>query len=342
MELLHHMRKRMSINYVAKCTHCDYTTDYHPDTGEDYRYQGLSKHSKYPEIEYAWCSQCNKFAPVQLGIDMQKQKVLIKALYNELINLEKKVLKTADTKIKIELTKANLFDTVILKSLTDGYDTQTSCVICGNRNIVFKDIKNQIWRCPKCKIGFLALFTENDDDDILCRRGEKFICPVKKDSHINDYIIPKAILCSLDILSNESVLYRMSGNTKMLSVLSKNTSFIDRISLTYAVIVTLLKLSVPQKEVFVLEVLDDLIASEIVKEDIKHFVVARFDEKIEFFKSEIELELRCSSFIPSAIIKTLENPSLPSTRNITGINPIEALKHWKIIIDTIQGYFYAV
>ena len=64
----------MSINYIAKCTHCDYTVDYKPDMCEDYRYHGLSKHSKYPKIEYAWCSQCNKFVPVQLGINMQKQK----------------------------------------------------------------------------------------------------------------------------------------------------------------------------------------------------------------------------------------------------------------------------
>lgn len=330
----------MSINYIAKCTHCDYTVDYKPDMCEDYRYHGLSKHSKYPKIEYAWCSQCNKFVPVQLGINMQKQKELIKVLYDELIDLEKKVFKTADTKIKIELTKTSLFDTVILNSITDGYDTQTSCVLCGNRDVVFKDIENQIWRCPKCKVGFLTLTTENDDDDddILYRRGEKIIYPVKKNSHVNDYVIPKVVLCSLDILNNESIFYRMSDNTKMLAVLNKNTSFIDRIALTYAVLVTLLKFKI-LKESFVLDVLDELTTSEIVTEDIKHLVMARFNEKIEFFKSEIEIELQCSSFIPSAIIKTLENPSLPSTRNITGINPIEALKHWKIISDTIQGHF---
>lgn len=329
----------MGINYIAKCTHCDYEVDYKPDMCIDYRYHGLSKHSKYPKIEYAWCSQCNKFVPVQLGINMQEQKELIKVLYDNLIDLEKKVFKTADIRIKIELTKTNLFDTVILNSLTDGYDTQTSCAICGNRDVVFKDIEKQVWRCPKCKIGFLKLtHQQDDDDDILYRRGEKFISPIKRNSHINDYIIPKVILCSLDILNNENLFYYMTNNKNMLAVLSKNTSFIDRIALTYATLITLLKFKIP-KEQFVLDVLDELIASDIVLEDIKHLVVARFDEKIEFFKSEIEIELQCSSFIPSAIIKTLENPSFPSTRNITGIDPIESLKHWKIISDTIQGYF---
>lgn len=329
----------MSINYIAKCIHCDYSVEYNSDSGEDYRYHGLSKHSKYPKIEYAWCSQCNKFVPIQLGINMQEQKELIKTLYNELIDLEKKVFKTADTRIKIELTKVNLFDTVILNSLTDGYDTQTSCAICGNRDVVFKDIKNQIWRCPKCKVGFLTLTKQQDNnDDVLYRRGERFISPVKRNSHINDYIIPKIILCSLDILNNESVFYSMSNNKKMLTALSKNTSFIDRIALTYAVLIILLKFKIP-KEQFVLDVLNELIESDIITEDIKHLVIERFDGKIEFFKSEIEIELQCSSFIPSAIIKTLENSSLPSTREITGISPLETLKHWKIISDTIQGYF---
>lgn len=328
----------MRTNYIAKCTNCDYVVDYRPDNGVDYYYHGLSKHSKYPKIEYAWCSQCNKFVPVQLGINIHKQKELIKTLYDELISLEKKVFKTADTRIEIELAKANLFDTVILNSLTDGCDTQTSCVLCGNRNVVFKDIENQIWCCPKCKVGILTLSKEYDDDDNLYRRGKKFIYPVKKTCHINDYVIPKVILCGLDILNNEGIYYRVSDNTKMLATLNRNTSFIDRISLTYAVLVTLLKFNIP-KEQFVLDVLEELITLKIVTDGVKHLVVERFDERIEFFLSEIEIELKCSSFIPSAIIKTLENPTLPPTRNIMGISQIEVLKHRKIISDTIYGYF---
>lgn len=328
----------MNIKYIAKCTHCDYSIEYKPDTGEDYYYHGLSHNSKYPKIDYAWCNQCNKFVPVQLGINMKEQKDLIKVLYKELIDLEKKFLKTSETIKKIELTKINLFDAVILNSLTDGCDTETSCVICGSSNIVFKDIENQVWQCPKCRSGFLKLVKENDDEDLLFRRGEKFIYPVKINRNIDDYLVPKVILCCMDILDNESIFYLMSNNIQMLDVLNKNISFIDRISLVYAVLVTIFKIKIP-KESFVSDVSHELITSSIITNDINHFVSERFYQKIEFFKSEIEVELQCSSFIPSAIIKTLENPSLPSTRSIIGIDPIEVLKHWKIISDTILGYF---
>ena len=328
----------MNINYIAKCTHCDYSIEYKPDTGEDYYYHGLSKNSKYPKMEFAWCNQCNKFVPIQLGINMKEQRDLIKVLYEELIDLEKKFIKTFDTRKKIEITKSNLFDAVILNSLTDGCDTENSCILCGSSNIVFKDIENQVWLCPKCQVGFLKLVKENDDEDILYRRGEKFIYPLKRNRSIDNYFVPKVILCCMDILNNESIFYRMSNKIRMLDTLNKYIFFIDRISLIYAVLFSILKIKI-NKELFVSDVLDELIASDIITNEMKRSVSARFYQKIEFFKSEIDIELQCTSFIPSAIIKTLENPSLPSTRNIIGIDPIEVLKHWKIIIDTIKGYF---
>lgn len=325
----------MSYIYMAKCSRCEYSTDYKPDMGENYYYRGLSKHSKYPLIRYAWCNDCRKFVPVQLGINAELTKSAIQSHYKNLLELEKSIIKPVKTRIEIELTKNKLFDAVILNALTGGIDTHTSCVLCGSYNVVFKDIENQIWRCPKCKTGFLVLEKENDDDDVLLRRGEKIIVPR---SHFYD-IIPKIVHCAIDMISNEGVYYGLRSNAEMLSVLTRKTSYIDRIALIYAILVMLLNKQIP-KEPFVLDIIEHLSGIEFVERDIKHLIVARLDERIEYFKSEIEIELECSAFIPSAIIKTLMNPTQPPTRTITGINPLEAINHWKIIIDTTYGYFY--
>lgn len=323
----------------AKCTHCDFSVDYSIDNGADYHYHGLSMHSQFPIIEYAWCNDCKKFVHVQLGI--HSQIGLGKKLYQELISLEKKFLKTSSVRNKIERTKALLFDSVILNAMTDGKETINSCVLCGSNNVVFKNLKEEIWQCPKCKIGSLKLKEEkNDDDGLLLRRGEIFITPTSKKYATKYYLVSKVLSCGIDIINNESVFYRHLDNVNMLATLKSRykTSLIDRISLIYSVLTIMFKYPI-RKEVFVLDMLSELMDMEFVTDDIKNHVVARFDERIEYFKSEIEIEMKCSSFLPSAMIKTLENPANPPTRDITGMDVLEVLKHWDIISKTISAYF---
>lgn len=320
--------------HKAKCSRCDYISDYRPDTGIDYHYRGVSTFSEYHKTVYAWCNDCKQFAPVQLGIDYSAIQEAISEHYNKLIGLEKSIVKTASKRNEIEWTKTKLFDTVIINSLINRSDTHTSCILCGSYNVVFKDLEGQIWRCPKCKMGFLTLTIEEHDEDILYRRGEKFIIPNR--NYCNT--IPKIVNCGIDIINNESIFFLIRKNEKMLETLMEKTSYLDRMALTYAILVTLFHYN-KSKDVFVLDIMDMLSDMDFITDDDRVVVRDRFYDKIDYFKSEIEIELNCSAFIPSAIITTLMNPSSPSTRNITGTDPIEAIAHWKIIMDTVRGYF---
>lgn len=61
----------MSTNYIAKCTHCDYSIDYKPRY-YNYRYPGMKTFASFPQISNAWCTECKKFVAVQEGIDIKK------------------------------------------------------------------------------------------------------------------------------------------------------------------------------------------------------------------------------------------------------------------------------
>ena len=323
----------MSIEYIAKCTYCDFSVDYRPDD-YNYHYPGLSSH---PKISHAWCGDCNKFVPVQSGINIEKLYSLQNKLYQELISLEKQFIKSERIKTKIELTKEQLKETIALVALVDNHSTQATCIECGGNNLVYKDIEHQIWRCPKCRIGLLKL--QQEEDDVLYRKCDKIIFPQLTNINYGlSTLVPKIVLCSIDLINNEGVYYRLSKNPNAISSLTKNTSLIDRICLVYAVLVQMFNIDIPLKN-FVMDVVDDLISSNIITDDVKDLTVYRFDERIKFFNTEIKVEQNCKAFMPSAIIKTLRNPQAPPTHNIIGIDVLDLMQHWKVIIDTIQAYF---
>jgi hypothetical protein len=167
---------------------------------------------------------------------------------------------------------------------------------------------------------------------------------LKKENRINDeamnikVVVSKIILCAFAILENEKKYCESSGNVELLKTLTRATSLIDRISLVYSFLNEMSILLI-KKEPIVLLVVDQLIKTKVVDDENKNLVVYRFDEKIEYFKSEIEVESQCSIFTPSAIINTLRNPTKPSTREITGINFMDAIEHWGIITETINKHF---
>lgn len=164
----------------------------------------------------------------------------------------------------------------------------------------------------------------------------------KKDDEAMDLkvVVAKIILCAFAILENEKKHCESSGNVELLKTLTQPTALalIDRIALVYAFLNEMSILLI-KKEPIVLFVVDQLIKTKVVDNENKNLVVCRFDEKIEYFKSEIEVESQCSTFMPSAIINTLRNPTKPSTKEIIGIDFMDAIKHWGIIIGTINKHF---
>lgn len=49
--------------------------------------------------------------------------------------------------------------------------------------------------------------------------------------------------------------------------------------------------------------------------------------------------MRCSSFLPMALIYTLRHPDEVPTRDSCKVGAIEAIIHWNIILEVIAQYF---
>ena len=93
----------------------------------------------------------------------------------------------------------------------------------------------------------------------------------------------------------------------------------------------------------------------------KEHAVCRFDERYKYFVDEIDIEMRCSSFLPMALIYTLRHPDEVPTRDSCKVGAIEAIIHyevgnlsyevrckvgaieaiihWNIILEVIAQYF---
>ena len=174
----------------------------------------------------------------------------------------------------------------------------------------------------------------------MFRPGEKTIYPQPISKIDISQIVLKVIDCSNNIILNENVYHRISGNYNIIRTISDKytISFVDRIALVYSVITKMLKIKI-DKVVFTQIITRTLISFKFITEDIKENIFQRLNESIKFFSDEIDVELKCSFFLPTAIINILRNPDLMPSHEITGIDPIESLKHWGIISDTISAFF---
>lgn len=322
------------MSYFATCSHCDYHEEYNP-CETIYHYIGLSKNNKYPSVHNAWCNDCKKFVPVQMGINIKLLQAKLNTLEYELKRKNGKLIKLSKTKLAIKELEKNIAQLSELKSILGNDSTITSCIECNGTNIVFKDISTQVWLCPKCRKGYLIL--KEEKDDILIRLGETYIKPIKFDGDISK-LVDKFIMCSIDILNNTGLYYSSLKDQNLIKVLTRATSMIDRLSLIFAYLKCVQKKNIP-KESLILSLTENLIETGVIKNDVKNHVIYRFDKRIEYFINEIDIEMNCSAVIPTALIDTLRHPQDPPTTKITGVNPIDAINEWKIITDTIKAYF---
>ena len=254
--------------------------------------------------------------------------------------MEKNIFKTNNCKKQILSVKEKLNDSIILQALIDNKSSHSTCIECGGNNLVYKNIESEIWLCPKCKLGHFVL--EKDDDDAIYRLSEKIIYPQlnNKDEIDNRCLfLTKITLCSIDIMNNENVYYRLSKNIQAIHNLSNNYIILDRISLVYSILVELQNIPIDKTD-FISDIIDYLIYSEIISEDQQDLVAKRINERIKFFLTEIKTEKHCSDFIPFNIIYSIQNPQSPITHGFTDIDLIDTLGHWKIITDTVRAYFY--
>lgn len=151
-------------------------------------------------------------------------------------------------------------------------------------------------------------------------------------------IIKKAIDCTKDMIVSENAYYQKLGLKDLALTLAKPTSIIDRFALIYAVVSVMLGKTI-HKEIYALQLIGNMKKSGIIASDVEDYAVYRFDERTKYFVDEIETEMKCSSFIPTALIYTLRHPREAPTRDINKITPVEALIQWNIMLKVIKQYY---
>lgn len=196
-------------------------------------------------------------------------------------------------------------------------------------------------RIPENK-DIAQLYHVLTDSESVVAKAHKMNVPVEQlinnDNDAEDCIIKKTINCTKDIIANENAYYQKVGSKELAFILAKPTSIIDRFALIYAVVSVMLGKTI-HKEIYALQLIDNMIKSGIITSKVEDYAVYRFDERAKYFVDEIEIGMKCSSFIPTALIYTLRHPREIPTRDINKITPVEALIQWNIILKVIKQYF---
>lgn len=134
---------------MLRCNHCG--IEYHYPLCDVYEYEGIPKF-EYPKTEVGYCCNCQKFVCIQKGVDI-----------NEIIN---------------KLNKSNDTDKILLYTnmyaILDGRSSLTSCVKCGNTNV----IPYEKCICPSCMEGKLEVFIEEPENAIRFHFRREYIKPV--------------------------------------------------------------------------------------------------------------------------------------------------------------------
>ncbi len=177
------------------------------------------------------------------------------------------------------------------------------------------------------------------DGESVVTKAHKMNVPVEQLIYDKQLIcIKKAIDCVKDMMAHEITYYKKAGLKDMVYILAKPTAIIDRFALIYAVATTLLNKTI-HKEIYALELIDNMVNSGIITKKAEDYAIFRLEERINYFIDEIQIEKKCSSFIPTAMIYTLRHPNEPPTKDITKIDPIQALIQWNIILKVIDRHF---
>lgn len=199
----------------------------------------------------------------------------------------------------------------------------------------------------------LKLYHALTDEDSIVTKAHKMNVPVEQlfnDSQIRNEVnarnnnegnsmlrdenyVGKAMLCAMRMIANEKAHYQKIGLTDLIPILEKPIAIIDRLALIYAVLTVMSKKAINKNAYINLLIANGYISFSTDNE------IIRFDERIEYFMSEIRVEMQCSSFCPGAIINTLEHPDEAPTRDLGDAFTPEVLTHWFIIIKTISEYF---
>lgn len=324
----------MAIYTTVKCTHCDYEQDYAQHTSFIYKYKDIPQITGYPHTYTGWCINCKDFTVIASGVNLKEIKEKKAAAIDSIIKKCNQFINFSSSTQEVKSIIERIEAYSKIEFAISGKNTVDYCTKCGKTSIIKKDVTKQFWSCPKCRKGMLRL--KKEQDDILFRKGIKEITLSGIDRI--DFI-PNLIYCCYEVIYNEAVYLLNTNQINVLLLLRENydAQFLDRLSLIYSYLEIFFNLKLGDPTLELLErkiiILNSVMSGKInIKERLK--------ERIAYFKTEIEVELSLSNFLPMAIIKTLRTPDSPPTHNTMGVNPLDAIKHWRIIADTINACFY--
>lgn len=322
----------MAIYTTVKCTYCNYERDYDQHTFSIYKYKDIPQIMEYPHTYTGWCTNCKDFTVIAKGINIQDIKEKKAAEIESIIKRCNKFINfSSDThEIQSIIKRIEAFSKI--EFAISGRNTIDYCTECGNTSIIKKNISKQLWSCPECRKGFLRL--EKTSDDILYRKGVKEIALSNKKQF--DFIYDLINCCDEVIFNETAYLWNTKKDDVLLGLRGCfEVEFIDRLSLIYSYLEIFFNLKLGNAT---LEIIEKKFLQKAMSGKINYN--ERLKQRTAYFRQEIEVELSCSNFMPTAIIKTLRTPNNPPTHSTIGINPIDATNHWKIIADTINACFY--
>lgn len=187
------------------------------------------------------------------------------------------------------------------------------------------------------------LYAELTKEDSVVTKAHKMNVPVEQlmgNDNDEEYwsIMKKTMDCSIDIIAAENAYYQKEARKDLAITLSKPTAIIDRRALICAVVTVMFGKAI-HKRIHALQLIDTMIKFGKITPKEKEHAVCRFDERYKYFVDEIDIEMRCSSFLPMALIYTLRHPDEVPTRDSCKVGAIEAIIHWNIILEVIAQYF---
>ena len=151
-------------------------------------------------------------------------------------------------------------------------------------------------------------------------------------------IMNKTMNCSVDMISAETAYCQMKGLKDLTPSITKPAAIIDRWALIFAVLSVMFKNDI-YKRIYALELIDTMIKYGPLTPKEKDGAICRFEERYKYFADEIEVEMQCSFFMPTALIYTLRHPDEKPTRDASKVGPVDAITQWGIILKVIKQYF---
>lgn len=287
----------------AYCTHCGYEQDIYPANG-NYMYAHCGKYFKYPLIGFAWCNKCKKPVAIQEAITNKEICDRLAELQYRLNTLKSKWIKLGETKAQIKSIEEDIEKYRILLGLTEGKDTYASCVECGSVNLVYKDLGQAPWICPKCNNDILKV--RDEEDDCLYRLSDIELKPITSKNLGDDFF--QIFTCAIDMLRNEGLYWAKVHRILPEFLKSENHSLsvLTRCAYCIAMLCSEKRWNISDRDTayFLRGLVDGYFKEKPLDLFTKYFC-----ETKGFYEEEIRIMLSTKYFLPGNITFALDNPN---------------------------------